>query len=30
VATESEPNHLFLIAADSPVIDNTSTSFVPA
>jgi len=26
VATESEPNHLFLIAADSPVIDNTSTS----
>ena len=32
VATESEPNHLFLIAADSPVIDNTSTSrtFQPA
>jgi phospholipase C len=25
VATESEPNHLFLIAADSPIIDNAST-----
>jgi phospholipase C len=24
VASQSEPNHLFLIAADSPVIDNTS------
>jgi phospholipase C len=24
VASESEPNHLFLIAADSPLIDNTS------
>jgi phospholipase C len=26
VASQSEPNHLFLIAADSPVIDNTSKS----
>jgi phospholipase C len=26
VATESEPNHLFLIAADSPVIDNSSAT----
>jgi phospholipase C len=26
VATESEPNHLFLIAANSPVIDNSSAS----
>lgn len=25
VASESEPNHLFLIAADSPIIDNAST-----
>ena len=24
VASQSEPNHLFLIAADSPLIDNTS------
>jgi len=24
VASQSEPNHLFLIAADSPIIDNTS------
>ncbi|MGH8305809.1 MAG: phospholipase C [Steroidobacteraceae bacterium] len=26
VATESEPNHLFLIAADSPLIDNVSAA----
>jgi phospholipase C len=26
VASQSEPNHLFLIAADSPVIDNASSS----
>lgn len=26
VASQSEPNHLMLIAADSPVIDDTSTS----
>jgi phospholipase C len=26
VASQSEPNHLFLIAADSPVIDNASRS----
>lgn len=26
VASQSEPNHLFLIAADSPVIDNSSRS----
>ncbi len=26
VASESEPNHLFLIAADSPVIDNSSAA----
>jgi phospholipase C len=25
VASQSEPNHLFLIAADSPVIDNSSS-----
>ena len=26
VASQSEPNHLFLIAADSPLIDNSSSS----
>src|SRR6266849_723541 len=26
VASQSEPNHLMLIAADSPIIDNSSTS----
>jgi phospholipase C len=26
VAGQSEPNHLFLIAADSPLIDNSSSS----
>jgi phospholipase C len=26
VASQSEPNHLFLIAADSPIIDNSSRS----
>ena len=26
VASQSEPNHLFLIAADSPLIDNSNTS----
>ncbi|HXA35763.1 MAG TPA: alkaline phosphatase family protein [Steroidobacteraceae bacterium] len=26
VASQSEPNHLFLIAADSPLIDNSSAS----
>jgi len=26
VASQSEPNHLFLIAADSPIIDNSSAS----
>ena len=26
VASESEPNHLFLIAADSPIIDNASAA----
>ncbi len=26
VASQSEPNHLYLIAADSPIIDNSSAS----